>query len=458
MQVTQVAAEGLVRQFKVVVPAAEIEDRVTSRLEDLKSRVRMPGFRPGKVPLGLLRKQYGKGVLGEVVEQAVEEGTKKAIGEHGLKPALRPEIEITAFDEGKDLEFAMRVELLPEVPEVDMKAISIVRPVAEVDETVRREALERIARSRQKFQPPAEPRPARAGDRVTIDYAGTVNGEPFEGGTGKDLAVVLGAGGTIPGFEDQLLGAVPGERRVIEVTFPETWGEASLRGKPARFEVEVKAVEEPLPVTVDDALAKELGFDDLAALEKAVAERIEADFKAASRLKAKRQLLDHLAATYRFEVPAGMVDIEFRAIWEQVEREMKERGLTFEAEGKTEEEMKAEYRAIAERRVRLGLILSDIGTRHGIKVEGSELQQAVIAQAQRFPGQERQVFEYYRNNAAALEALRAPIFEDKVVDFILQLAQVTEKKVTPEELMREDEEGEPAGGESAAASASTAAS
>jgi len=440
MQVTQVAAEGLVRQFKVVVPAAEIEERVTSRLEDLKSRVRMPGFRPGKVPLGLLRKQYGKGVLGEVVEQALEEGAKKAIGEHGLKPALRPKIEITAFDEGKDLEFAMRVELLPEVPEVDMKAISIVRPVATVDETVLREALERIARSRQKFRAPAEPRPARLGDRVTIDYEGTVEGRPFEGGSGKDLAIVLGGGGTIPGFEDQLVGALPGERRTIEVTFPESWREASVRGKRARFEVEVKAVEEPLPVAVDDALAKELGFDDLPALEKALAERIEADFKAASRQKAKRQLLDHLAATYRFPVPEGMVDIEFRAIWQQVEREMQELGLTFESQGKSKEELEAEYRAIAERRVRLGLILSDIGTRHDIKVEGSELQQAVIAQAQRFPGQERQVLEYYRNNAAALEALRAPIFEDKVVDFILQLAQVTDRKVSPEELMRDDEE------------------
>lgn len=452
MQVTQVAAEGLVRQFKVVVPAAEIEDRVTTRLEDLKGRVRMPGFRPGKVPLGLLKKQYGKGVLGEVLEEAVEEGTRKAIGEHGLKPALRPKIEITAFDEGKDLEFAMRVELLPEIPEVDLKAISIVRPVARVDAKVLEEALERLARSRQKFQAPAEPRPARAGDRVTIDYEGTIEGEPFEGGSGKDLAIVLGAGGMIPGFEDQLLGAVVGERRTLEVTFPETYGEPSLRGKPARFEVEVKAVEEPLPVAVDDALAKELGLEDKAALEKALVERIEADFKAASRQKAKRRLLDQLAERYRFEVPAGMVDIEFDAIWQQVEREMKERGLTFESEGRTEEEVKAEYRAIAERRVRLGLILSDIGTRHEIKVEGSELQQAVIAQAQRFPGQERQVIEYYRSNAGALEALRAPIFEDKVVDFILQLAQVSDQPVSPEELMREDEE-EPAAPAPAGASA-----
>ncbi len=440
MQVTQVAAEGLVRQFKVVVPAAEIEDRVTTRLEDLKARVRMPGFRPGKVPLALLRKQYGKGVLGEVLEQALDEGTKKAIGEHGLKPALRPKIEITAFDEGKDLEFAMRVELLPDVPEVDMKAIAITRPVATVDDAVVDQAVERIARSRQKFQPPAEPRPAQAGDRVTIDYEGTIEGKPFEGGSGKDLAIVLGAGGMIPGFEDQLLGAVVGERRRIEVTFPETYGEASLRGKPARFEVLVEAIEEPLPVTVDDALAKELGFDDLAGLRKAVAERIEADFKAASRQKAKRRLLDHLAETYRFPVPEGMVDIEFESIWQQVEREMRERGLTFESEGKTREELEAEYRAIAERRVRLGLILSDIGTKNEIKVEGQELQQAVIAQAQRFPGQERQVFEYYRSNAAALEALRAPIFEDKVVDFILQLARVTDQPVSPEELMREDEE------------------
>ncbi len=440
MQVTQVAAEGLVRQFKVVVPAAEIENRVTARLEELKARVRMPGFRPGKVPLSLLRKQYGKGILGEVVEQALDEAARKAIGEHQLKPALQPKVEITAFDEGQDLEAGLHVEILPEVPEVDLKAIRIERPVAAVEEATVAEALERIARSRQKFAAPAEPRPAREGDRVTIDFEGTIEGEPFQGGKGTDFAVVLGGGGTIPGFEDQLVGVRPGEERVIEVTFPETYGEARLRGKTARFQVRVKAVEEPLPVAVDQALAEELGFEDLAALRKAVSERIEADFKAASRLKAKRRLLDHLAETYRFAVPEGMVDIEFDAIWRQVEREMRERGLTFESEGKSEAEMKAEYRAIAERRVRLGLILSDIGRRHDIKVEGPELQQAVIAQAQRFPGQERQVFDYYQKNPAALEALRAPIFEDKVVDFILQLAQVTDLPVTPEVLMREDEE------------------
>ncbi|MCS6779117.1 MAG: trigger factor [Geminicoccaceae bacterium] len=451
MQVTQVAAEGLVRQFRIVVPAEEIESRVASRLEDLKARVRMPGFRPGKVPLPLLRKQYGKGVLGEVVEQAVDEGTKKAIGEHELKPALRPEIEITSFDEGKDLEFAVRVELLPEVPPIDLKAIELTRPVAAVDDAMVAETIERIARARQKFRAPAEPRPATKGDKVTIDFEGRIDGQPFEGGSGRDLSVVLGAGGTIPGFEDQLEGVVPGERRTIRVTFPENYGDAKLRGKEATFEIVVKAVEEPLPITIDDALAKEVGAEDLADLQKEVRERIEADFKTASRLKAKRRLLDRLAADYVFAVPKGMVDIEFDAIWREVEREMKERGLTFEAEGKSEEELKAEYRAIAERRVRLGLILSEIGTRHEIKVEGHELQQAVIAQAQRYPGREREVIDFYRSNAGALEALRAPIFEDKVVDFVLQLAKVTDQPVTPAELMREeDEEETPASGASAA--------
>jgi trigger factor len=456
MQVTQVAAEGLVRQFKVVVPATEIEERVATRLEDLKGRVRMPGFRPGKVPLGLLRKQYGKGLLGEVVEAAVDEGAKKAIGEHQLKPALRPKIEITAFDEGKDLEFALRVELLPEVPDVDMKAIALTRPVAAVEEAAVDRALERLAEARRGFAAPAEPRPARSGDRVTIDFEGSVDGRPFEGGSGSDLAVVLGAGGMIPGFEDQLVGAVAGEARTLEVTFPESYGEPGLRGKAARFEVRVKTVEEPLPIAVDDALAKSVGLDDLAALRRSMRERLEAELKAASRQRVKRRLLDHLAEAYPFGVPAGMVDIEFEAIWRQVEREMKERGLTFESEGKTEEEVKAEYRAIAERRVRLGLILSELGNKHEIKVEGHELQQAVIAQAQRFPGQERQVVEYYRSNAGALDALRAPIFEDKVVDFILQLANVTDQPVTPEELMREEED-EPASGPAAESAPAPAA-
>lgn len=453
MQVTQVAAEGLVRQFKVVVPAAEIEDRVSTRLEDLKGRVRMPGFRPGKVPLGLLRKQYGKGLLGEVVEAAVDEGAKKAIGEHRLKPALRPKIEITAFDEGRDLEFAIELELLPEVPEIDLKAIALTRPVAAVEDATVAQALERLAQARRRFAAPAEARPAQAGDRVLIDFEGRVDGRPFEGGKGTDLPVVLGSGSMIPGFEDQLLGASAGETRTLEVTFPEAYGEASLRGKPATFTVEVKAVEEPLPVAVDDALAKEVGLDDLEALRRTMRERLEADLKAAARQKLKRRLLDHLATTYCFGVPAGMVDIEFQAIWRQVEREMQERGLTFEAEGKTEDQVKAEYRQIAERRVRLGLILSEIGGKHEIKVDGQELQQAVIAQAQRFPGQERQVVEYYRTNAGALDALRAPIFEDKVVDFILQLASVTDQTVSTEELLAEEED-EPATAEAQPAAAS----
>ncbi|MCS7266708.1 MAG: trigger factor [Geminicoccaceae bacterium] len=440
MQVEQVAAEGLLRQFRVVVPAAEIEDRLTSRLEELRARVRVPGFRPGKVPLKLLRVQYGRGILGEILEQAVDEGTRKAIGEHELKPALRPKVEITSFDEGKDLEFALQIEVLPEVPAVDLKAIEITRPVARADDRMVEEALERLARAHQKFRAPSEPRPAQEGDRVTIDFEGRIEGRPFEGGSGKDLALVLGAGGIVPGFAEQLVGVRAGEKRTIAVTFPEDWRDPALRGKSATFAVEVKAVEEPQPIVVDDAFAREMGAEDLSDLRKKLRERIEADLKAASRLKAKRRLLDRLARDYVFPVPKGMVDLEFEAIWEQVTREMKEHGLSFESEGKSEEEAKAEYRAIAERRVRLGLLLSDIGTKHGIKVESHELQQALLAHAQRFPGREREVVEYYRSNAAALDALRAPLFEDKVVDFILQLARVTDVVVTPEELAREDEE------------------
>lgn len=458
MQVEQVAAEGLLRRFRVVVPAAEIEDRLTSRLEELRQRVRMPGFRPGKAPLVLLRRQYGRGILGEILEQAVDEGTRKAIGEHELKPALRPKVEITSFDEGKDLEFAIQVEVLPEVPSVDLKAIEITRPVASVDDQMVEEALERLARAHQKFQAPAEPRPAREGDRVTIDFEGRIDGRPFEGGSGKDLAIVLGSGGLVPGFEEQLLGVRAGEERTIVVNFPESWRDPSLRGKSAQFTVTVKAVEEPMPLSIDDAFAKEMGAEDLADLRQKLRARIEGDLKAASRLKAKRQLLDRLAEGYVFPVPEGMVELEFNAIWEQVTREMKERGLSFAAEGKSEEEAKAEYRAIAERRVRLGLLLSDIGNKNNIKVENHELQQALFAQAQRFPGREREVIEYYRSNPAALDALRAPLFEDKVVDFILQLARVTDVAVTPEQLLREeDEEDSSSPPERAGASADSAA-
>lgn len=442
MQVTEVSAEGLAREFKVVFAAGEIEERVKSRLTRLGQTVRVPGFRPGKAPLSLLRKQYGRSIMGEVLEEAVDEGSREAISTNNLRPALQPKIEVTAFDEGKDLEFDLKLEVLPEIPEVDPASLELERQVAEVADDKVEETVKRLAEARRRFETPAEPRPSQEGDEVTVSFKGTIDGEPFEGGTGDDLPVVLGSGMMVPGFESQLEGVSEGDSREVTVTFPDTFPREELRGKTATFATEVKAVKAPLPVEIDDELAKQVGLDDLAALRKAMRERLEEEYRSAGRTKLKRQLLDRLAEGYPFPVPQGMVDLEFEGIWRQLTQEMERTGQTFESEGETEEQARAEYRRIAERRVRLGLILSDIGNRNDIKVEPQELQQAMLREARRFPGQERQVLEFFRNNQGALEQLRAPIFEDKVCEYIFQLAKVTEQPVTPEALLAEPEEDE----------------
>ena len=448
MQVTELSAEGLKREYKVVVEAAEIEGQVAHRLEELKGRIRMPGFRPGKVPIGLLRKQYGRSVMGEVLEQAVNRGSQKAIADHELRPALRPKIEVTSFDEGADLEFTMALEVLPEVPEVDLGKIELTRPVAEVGEETIAGALDRFAKRFQEYAPPAEPRPSQTGDRVVIDFEGRIDGEVFEGGKAEDVPLVLGSGFMLPGFEEQLTGVEAGADLSVEASFPESYPNADLAGKAATFAVKVKEVAEPKPLVLDDDLAKGQGFDDLQALKNAIRDGIAREYAQLSRAKVKRALLDHLAAHHQFQVPAGMVELEFEAIWKQLKQEMERSGEAL-AEGKSEDELKEEYRAIAERRVRLGLILSDVGQRNELKVEQHELNAAIIDQARRYPGQEQKVLEFFRKNPAAVEQLRAPLYEDKVVDFILQMANVSERQVTPEELMADpdaEEEASASGG------------
>ena len=441
MQVTELSADGLKREFKVVVQADEIEDRVTRRLDELRQKIRMPGFRPGKVPVALLRKQYGRSVMGEVLEQAVNQGSQKAISEHELRPALQPKIEVTSFDEGADLEFTMALEVLPKVPPIDLKAIELTRLSAEVDEAAIGKALDNLARRAQEFAPPETPRPSQEGDRVTIDFEGTIDGTPFEGGKAEDFPLVLGGGFMIPGFESQLIGAAKGDERTLEVTFPDDFPKAELAGKAARFAVTVKEVEEPKPVAIDDDLAKGQGFEDLAALKAAIRASIEREYGQIARMRLKRALLDHLAEHHQFPVPAGMVDLEFEAIWKQLQEERQRAGED-PAEGKSEDELREEYRAIAERRVRLGLILSDIGQSNELKVEQNELNAAVMAQARRYPGQEQKVVEFFRSNPQAIEQLRAPLYEDKVVDFVVQMATVTEQTVAVEELMRDpDDDG-----------------
>ncbi|MGI9436135.1 MAG: trigger factor [Geminicoccaceae bacterium] len=437
MQVKELSAEGLKREYQVVVDAAEIEQRVDKRLDELKKTIKMPGFRPGKVPVTLLKKQYGRSVMGEVLEQAVNEGSQQAINDNDLKPALRPKIEVKSFDDGKDLEFSMELEVLPDVPKVDLKAIELTRQKASVTDEALGESLGNFAKRFQEYEPPAEARESKDGDRLTIDFVGKVDDETFEGGSADDFPLVLGSGSFIPGFEEQLIGAKVDDEIKVNVTFPESYGAENLAGKDAAFDVKVKEVAEPKPVELTDDLAKGQGFDDLEALKTTMRDSMEKEYGNLSRARVKRALLDHLAETVAFEVPAGMVELEFESVWKQISEELEKNP---EQTDKSEDELKAEYRDIAERRVRLGLVLSDIGQESELKVEPAELNQAVMEHARRFPGQEQQVFEYFQKNPQAIEQLRAPIYEDKVVDFVLEMAKVEDEEVTVEELMKDPDE------------------
>lgn len=439
MQVKELSAEGLKRAYEVVVDASEIEQRVDKRLDELKKTIKVPGFRPGKVPVTLLKKQYGRSVMGEVLEQAVNDGSQQAINDNELKPALRPKIEVKSFEDGKNLEFSMELEVLPNVPKVDLKAIELTRLKAAVTDEALKEAMGNFSKRFQEYEPPAKARKSKDGDRLTIDFVGKAGDEAFEGGTADDFPLVLGSGSFIPGFEDQLTDKKVDDDVEVKVTFPEEYGAENLAGKDAVFAVKIKEIAEPKEVELTDDLAKGQGFDDAEALKTALRENMENDYGNASRARVKRALLDHFADEVKFEVPAGMVDLEFEAIWKQIEEELKKNP---DQTDKSEDELRVEYKDIAERRVRLGLILSDIGQGNELQVEQAELNQAMMEQIRRYPGQEKQVFEYFQKNPQAVEQLRAPIYEDKVVDFVLEMAKVEEKDVSVEELMKDPDEEE----------------
>jgi trigger factor len=440
MQITETSADGLKREYKVVIPAQEIETQVNSRLQELSKTLRLPGFRPGKVPLPVVKQRYAQSILGEVLERAVNDSSQKAIDERGLRPALQPKIEVTSFAEGGNLEYDLAVELLPDIEPVDFSTIELERVVAEVDDKQVDETLDRLAKSSRDSQPVTEDREARNGDILVIDFAGTVDGEAKPGMDAKDHRLELGSNSFVGTFEEQLVGTKPGDHRTVTVTFPENYGAAELQGKEAVFEVDVKEIREPAAAVIDDEFAKKFGADDLAALKQMIKDRIGQDYAGISRSRVKRTLLDKLADTHSFDVPTGMVDIEFETIWNRLQEELKRGGPDAEEAGKSEDELRAEYRTIAERRVRLGLLLSEVGRRNNIQVTQDELNRALVAEAQRYPGQEREVFEFFRNTPRAIDNIRAPLFEDKVIDFILELAKVDEKTVSVEELVRDPEE------------------
>ncbi len=444
MQVTETLSQGLKREYDISLPARDLEEKLNGQLADLKAKVRINGFRPGKVPVEHLRKVYGKSVMAEVVQEAIANANKKIVDDNGLRLAREPKVELpqdqaaieAALEARGDLNFKVALEVLPVFEIGDLSQIELERPSAEVEKADVDLALERLAEERRTYADKPDGGRAENRDRVTVDFNGTIDGVPFEGGEGRDIQVALGSNTFIPGFEEQLLEVAPGEERKIRATFPEAYAVRALAGKTADFDVTVKAVGTPGALAIDDEFAKGIGFESLDKLKETIRDRIAADYARASRDKVKRQLLDKLDALYSFELPEGLVNQEFDAIWAQVTREQEASGRSFADENTTEEAARADYRKIAERRVRLGLLLAEIGNRAQVKVSDEEMTQALIARARSFPGQEKQVWDFYRNNNQALAELRAPIYEEKVVDHILGLVRVEEKKVSKEELLK----------------------
>jgi len=451
MQVTETNTDGLKREFKVVVPAADLEARLNERIVELKDRVRLNGFRPGKVPVSHLKRVYGRAVMAEAIEAVVREANAQIVSERGFRLAMEPKVtlpeeegEIEGVIAGKsDLSYTVAVEVIPPIQLADFKNIEIERLVAGVADEEVDQAVKTIADQNKPFAI-QEGRKAEKGDRVVISFTGTIDGEPFEGGSGEDIPMLLGSDTFIPGFEEQLTGIAAGETRTVRASFPANYGAETLAGKDAAFEVTAKSVEVPGTVALDDAFAKSLGIDSIDALKNTVKERLEREHNAVSRQKLKRSLLDKLDELHKFDPPPTLVAEEFDRVWNTVVSDLQAQGRTFEDEGTTEDKARGEYRAIADRRVRLGLVLAEIGEKNGIKVTDEELSRAVVEQARQFPGREQEVWDHYRKNPSSVAALRAPIFEEKVVDFVVELGKVTEKQVSREELYKEDDVALPA--------------
>ncbi|MGQ3074416.1 MAG: trigger factor [Ferrovibrionaceae bacterium] len=439
MQITETSAEGLTRQYKVVIPAGELAALVDTKLAGLVQQVRMPGFRPGKAPVALIKKQYGRAVLGEVLQEQVGEASRRVVTDNNLRPALEPKIDAEPFEDGKDLVVTFDYELLPDVAPGDLKSIALEKEVAEIADDEVTQAVERIAGEQRKFETITEARAAEKGDVLVFDFLGKVDGVAFEGGAAEDYELELGSGRFIPGFEDQLVGTKAGEEKLVEVTFPADYGNTELAGKPATFECKIKEIKAAQAVAIDDELAKQLGLDNLDALKDAVKKQLAEQYDQFSRAKLKRVLFDKLNEMHGFPLPPTMVQMEFDQIWNELAQDPAQLENEKKESGKDEDGLKADYRAIAERRVRLGLLLSEIGRLNNVEVKPEEVTRAMIDQARRFPGQERKVMEFYQKNPEAAARLRAPIYEDKVVDFILGLVAMTEKTVPLAELMKVEE-------------------
>jgi len=445
MQIVEKSGEGLSRVYGVTVTAADLGQKLDARIKEIAPQLKLKGFRPGKVPTAHVRRLYGKSLMSEVIEQALTESSQKVLSDNNLRPASQPDLQPSSDMEKvlagqEDLAFDMAIEVMPDFEPVDPATLSLERPVyaptdAEIDE-----AMADLAKQNRTYATrTGKSVKAKDGDMLVIDFIGRIDGEAFEGGAATDANLVLGSGQFIPGFEEQLVGAKLGAEVTVKVNFPEDYQAEKLKGKAAEFEVTVKDVQAPVDAPADDEFAKRLGLPDLETLKTALRTQLEGNYTSASRFKLKRALLDALDKGHDFPLPPRMVEAEFAVIWQQVEADKEKDGLSPEDEGKSEDQLKAEYRKIAERRVRLGLVLAEIGRKHNISVTDEELAQAMRAEAMRYRGQEQQIFDLLRNNPNAQAQLRAPVYEDKVVDLLFGLAQVADKPVSKDELMAEDE-------------------
>lgn len=440
MQVTETNTDGLKHDFTVVISAGQVEEKVKTRLENVGQNVRLPGFRPGKVPMTLLRKKYLSAVMGEVLEEIVNDGVRQVTTDAGLHPAIQPKVDVKSFEEGKDLEFTLAIEALPEIKPMMFSTIALERMKAEVAEEEIEKGLSDLAERHVSLETIEEIRETQGGDVVVIDFIGRVGGEEFPGGKAEKFELHLGSGSFIPGFEDQLVGKKAGDEVLVSVTFPQEYGNTDLAGKDAEFEVRIHELKQRVLPEINDDLARTLGLEDLEGLRKALREEHERYYASVARTHMKRKLLDILEENHDFPVPQGMVDMEFEAVWKQVEEARQDNKLDAADAAKSEDELKEEYRAICGRRVRLGLLLSEVGQSNNITVTQEDLNRSLFNEARRFPGQERQVIQYYQKNPEAMASLRMPIFEDKVVDFIIENAQISEKVVPVEELMKDPDE------------------
>ncbi len=438
MQVTETLNDGLKRGYAITVTADELDAKVNEKLAEAQPEVEMKGFRKGKVPMALLKKQFGQRLLGEAMQEAVDGAMNKHFEESGDRPAGQPEVKMTNEDwkEGDDVQIEMSYEALPEIPEVDLKSIKLEKMVAKADDASVNEALENLAESAQNFEDRKKGSKAKDGDQVVIDFVGKVDGEPFEGGAAEDYPLVLGSNSFIPGFEDQLVGVKAGEEKTVTVSFPEDYQAAHLAGKEAAFDCTVKAVKEPVKAEIDDELAKKYGAEDLAALKAQIAERLEAEYAGAARAVMKRRLLDALDEKVSFELPPSLVEAEAKQIAHQLYHEEHPEDTGHDH---GEIEPTDEHKKLAERRVKLGLLLAELGRKAEVEVSDAEMTQAIMNQARQYPGQERQFFEFVQQNPQMQQQLRAPIFEDKVVDYVFELAEVSEKEVSKDELQKEVE-------------------